>query len=104
MKNQTATIWKLVMDHRYNPLKHMKMQQRHYVMQVLGWMWSMIFSLSFMSIYVFGYVWIGHVLLIGGVFITFSIFERAKAQRENLDPVPNLSGASKCVWQMDREA
>ncbi len=104
MKNQIASTWKLVMDHRYNPLKHMKMQQRHLVMQMLAWMWSMIFSLSFLSIYVFGYVWAGHVLVIGGVFITFSIFERAKANREQLVPVENLSGASKCVWQMDREA
>ena len=104
MNHQIVSLWRLVMDHRYNPLKYMKVQQRHFVMQVLGWMWSMIFSLSFMSIYVFGYVWIGHVLVIGGVFITFTIFERARANRENLVPVANLSGASKCVWQMDREA
>ena len=104
MKHQVKAAWNLVMDHRYNPLKYMKVQQRHFVMQVLGWMWSMIFSLSFMSIYVFGYVWGAHVLIIGGVFITFTIFERAKTNRENLSPVPNLSSASKCVWQMDREA
>jgi hypothetical protein len=104
MKNQIVSTWKLVMDHQYNPLKYMKLQQRHLVMQMLAWMWSMIFSLSFMSIYVFGYVWIGHVLVIGGVFITFAIFERARASSEGLEPVANLSGASKCVWQMDREA
>lgn len=104
MINQIAMAWKLVMDHRFNPLKHMKMQQRHFVMQMLGWMWSMIFSLSFVSIYAFGYVWVSHVLVIGGVFITFSIFSRARESREHLEPVPNLSSASKCVWQMDREA
>ena len=80
MLNQILTSWKLVMDHRYNPLSHVKTAQRHYMVQVLGWMWSMIFSLSFLSIYAFGYVWISHVLVIGGVFITFSIFERARSR------------------------
>ena len=35
---------------------------------------------------------------------TRSYSNRAPARREKLEPVPNLSGASKCVWQMDREA
>lgn len=29
---------------------------------------------------------------------------RANKRRQKLDPVPNLSRASACVWQMDREA
>ena len=29
---------------------------------------------------------------------------RTNKRRQKLDPVPNLSRASACVWQMDREA
>ena len=104
MKKQIVMTWNAVMDHRFNPLKHLDVRSGHYVMQVLSWMWSMIFSVSFLSIYQFGYVWVAHLLVIGGVFVTFSIFKRAENRREKLVPVPHLSGASKCVWKMDYEA
>ena len=104
MKQQLVLTWNAVMDNRYNPLKHTGLAQRHYLMQVLAWMWSMIFSLSLLSFYTFGYVWTGHLLMIGGVFITISLFRRAKVNRRRLAPAPYLSRASKCVWQMDREA
>lgn len=104
MNQQIALTWNAVMDNRFNPLKYMDLASRHYLMQVLAWIWSMIFSLSFLSIYYFSYVWLGHLLVIGGVFITITIFKRAESRREKLEPVPMLSGASKCVWQMDREA
>jgi hypothetical protein len=103
MNKQIAMTWNAVMDHRFNPLKHLDVRSGHYLMQVLSWMWSMIFSVSFLSIHYFSYVWVAHLLVIGGVFITITIFERAENQRQQLTPAPYLSGASKCVWQMDRE-
>lgn len=30
--------------------------------------------------------------------------KKGKKKSSRLEPVPNLSRASKCVWQMDREA
>ncbi len=104
MKPQVLMTWNAVMDHRFNPLKNLDARSGHFLMQVLSWMWSMIFSLSFLSIYQFGYVWVAHLLVIGGVFITLTIFKRAENRRERTAPVPHLSGASACVWQMDREA
>ena len=104
MKNQIAMSWNAVMDHRFNPLKHLDVRSGHFLMQVLSWMWSMIFSVSFLSIHYFGYVWLGHLLVIGGVFVTLAIFQRAETPREQMTPAPHLSAASKCVWQMDREA
>ena len=104
MIKQIELSWGVVMDHRFNPLKHLDVRSGHFLMQILSWMWSMIFSVSFLSIYHFGYVWVGHLLVIGGIFVTVSIFKRAEAQREQMTPAPHLSGASKCVWQMDREA
>ena len=104
MIKQVQTTWQSVMDYRYNPLRFLDVRSGHYLMQVLSWMWSMIFSLSFLSIYQFGYVWAAHLLVIGGVFVTVSIFERSKATRQKLAPAPYLSRGANTVWQMDREA
>ena len=47
-------------------------------MQVLAWMWCVIFSMSVGSIYVFQVSAIAHALTISGVFITFAAFETAR--------------------------
>ena len=104
MYNQATLTWNAIMDHRFNPLRHLDVRSGHFLMQLLSWMWSMIFSVSFLSIHYFGYVWAAHLLIIGGVFVTLSIFKHAENQREKLTPVPHLSRASKCVWKMDTEA
>ena len=74
-----TNIWKLIMDWRYNPLSHIPdTNTRHMVMQVLAWMWCIIFAMSVGSITVFGISAIAHALLIAGVFITAGVFETAK--------------------------
>ena len=71
--------WNLIMDWRYNPLSHIPdTNTRHMVMQVLAWMWCIIFAMSVGSITVFGISAIAHALLIAGVFITAGVFETAK--------------------------
>lgn len=59
---------------------------------------------SLLFICYFSYAWLRHLLLIAGVFMTITIFKRAETRGRKLAPVPMLSSASKCVWQMDREA
>ena len=74
-----TNIWKMVMDWRYNPLSQIPdMNTRHMVMQVLAWMWCIIFSMWLGSIVAFGISAIAHVLLIAGIFITAGVFETAK--------------------------
>ena len=74
-----SNIWKMVMDWRYNPLSNIPdMNTRHMVMQVLAWMWCIIFSMWLGSIVAFGISAIAHVLLIAGIFITAGVFETAK--------------------------
>ena len=71
--------WNLIMDWRYNPLSHIPdTNTRHMVMQVLAWMWCIIFAMSVGSITVFGISAIAHALLIAGIFITAGVFETAK--------------------------
>ena len=75
MKN----IWQLIMDSDKNPLKHITDNSiRHLVMQLLAWMWCIIFAMSVGSITVFGISAIAHAILIAGIFITLGTFETAK--------------------------
>mgnify|MGYP001817045345 CR=1 FL=1 len=104
MKNQLVQTWNLVADNHFNPFKHMDLASRHYLIEVLAWMWIAIFSVSLLSSYVFGYVWLSHMLFIAGILMTLTIVKRAKTRLHKMTPAPYLSGASKCVWQMDREA
>ena len=72
-------LYNLIMDSRYNPLSHIPdTNTRHMVMQVLAWMWCIIFGMSVGSITVFGISAVAHALLIAGVFITAGVFETAR--------------------------
>ena len=67
------------MDSRHNPLSYIPdTNTRHMVMQVLAWMWCIIFAMSVGSITVFGISALAHALLIAGVFITAGVFTTAK--------------------------
>ena len=72
-------LYHLVMDSRYNPLAHIPdTSTRHLVMQMLAWMWCIVFSMWMGSIVVFGVSAIVHTILLAGVFITVGVFETAK--------------------------
>ena len=74
-----SNLYNIIMDSRYNPLRHIPDNNtRHLVMQMLAWMWCIIFSIWMGSIVVFGISAIAHALLIAGVFITAGVFETAK--------------------------
>jgi len=67
------------MDSKHNPLSHIPdTNTRHLVMQILAWMWCIIFGMSVGSVTVFGISAIAHALLIAGVFITAGVFETAR--------------------------
>ena len=71
--------YKLIMDSRYNPLSRIPdTNTRHFVMQVLAWMWCIIFSFWMGSIVVFGVSAFFHAILLAGIFITVGVFETAK--------------------------
>jgi hypothetical protein len=72
-------LYNLIMDSKHNPLSHIPdTNTRHMVMQLLAWMWCIIFGMSVGSITVFGISAIAHALLIAGVFITAGVFETAR--------------------------
>ena len=72
-------LYHLLMDSRYNPLAHIPdTSTRHLVMQMLAWMWCIVFSMWMGSIMVFGVSAFVHTILLAGVFITVGVFETAK--------------------------
>ena len=72
-------LYSLVMDSRYNPLSNIPdTTTRHLVMQMLAWMWCIVFSTWMGSIVVFGVSATVHAILLAGVFVTVGVFETAK--------------------------
>ena len=79
MTQQMIKLYNLLMDSKHNPLSYIPdTNTRHLVMQILAWMWCIIFGMSVGSVTVFGISAIAHALLIAGVFITAGVFETAK--------------------------
>jgi hypothetical protein len=73
------SVYNLVMDSRHNPLSNIPdTTTRHLVMQMLAWMWCIIFSMWLGSIVVFGISAAVHAILLAGIFVTVGVFETAK--------------------------
>ena len=105
VKTFIVDCWDAVMDNRRNPLRYLDLASQHYFMQVLGWMWSMVFSLSFLSIFYFGVVWMAHLLVFGGIAFTVAIFKESEKKRAGIEAATiELSAASRCIWKLDSEA
>lgn len=104
MKQFILNSWSLVMDNRRNPLRHLDVASQHYIMQVLGWMWSMVFSLSFLSIYQFGIMWVAHLLVIGATAFTVATFRQAEKNQLVPDHAFKYSKSCKTLWMTEREA
>ena len=65
MNKFIAENWNLIMDHNHNPLRNIpSLPVRHMIMQVLAWMWVIVFTIA----------------SIAGIVITVAIFETAKRQ------------------------
>ena len=72
-------LYHSVMDSRHNPLSHIPdTNTRHFLMQVLAWMWCIVFSMWMGSILVFGISATIHAILLAGIFATVGVFETAK--------------------------
>ena len=77
--------WNGVMDANINPLRHIPdTNTRHMVLQVLAWMWCIVFSMYMGSIFVMGVTMIAHVLVLAAIVITVATFETAKRSGFNL--------------------
>jgi hypothetical protein len=78
MKKMFFQMYSGVMDAEWNPLRKIPdLALRHLIMQILAWMWCIIFSLYFGSFVVFGITAVAHFLLVFGTFMTAATFATA---------------------------
>jgi hypothetical protein len=71
--------WNGVMNMDKNPLRHIPdTATRHMVLQVLAWMWCIVFSFYVGSFWVFGISAVAHIFLLAAIVITVATFETAK--------------------------
>jgi hypothetical protein len=79
MRQFVFDSWNGVMDASVNPLRHIPdTQVRHMVLQILAWMWCIVFSFYVGSFWVFGISMMAHVLFIAAVIATVATFEVAE--------------------------
>ena len=71
--------WNSIMNHDKNPLKNIPdTNTRHMIMQILAWMWCIVFSMYFSSMWIFGITTIAHIFILAAIAITVATFETAK--------------------------
>ena len=79
MREWVYTCWVSVMDSERNPLRHIPdLHARHMIMQILAWIWCMVFSFYVGSYFIFGISAVANVALLGAIAITVASFEQAK--------------------------
>ena len=79
MRKFVYDSWNSVMDADKNPLRHIPdLNTRHLVLQVLAWMWCIVFAIIVGSWTVFGISAVVHVILLAAIAITVGTFEVAR--------------------------
>ena len=79
MREWVYNCWNVVMDHETNPLSNIPdFSTRHMIMQVLAWMWCIVFAIIVGSMWAGIFSMILHALLLAAVAITVATFETAK--------------------------
>ena len=79
MRQFVYDSWNGVMNADKNPLRHIPdTNTRHMVLQVLAWMWCIVFSMWVGSFWIMGISMIAHALLLGAIVVTVATFETAR--------------------------
>ena len=79
MRKFIYNSWNVVMDHEKNPLSNIPdFSTRHMIMQVLAWMWCIVFAIIVGSMWAGVFSMMLHTLLLGAIAITVATFETAK--------------------------
>jgi hypothetical protein len=83
MRKLIYDSWNGIMNHKRNPLRHIPdLSVRHLILQLLAWMWCIVFSFYLGSIVVFGISAIAHILLIVAIVVTISTFKYAESYKD----------------------
>ena len=83
MRQWVYDCWNSVMDYEKNPLSAIPdFSTRHMVMQILAWMWCIVFGIIVGSMYAGVFSMVLHTLLLGAIAVTVATFETAKRRPE----------------------
>ena len=79
--------WDMIMDHKRNPLSNIKsLNIRHMVMQVMAFMWSVVFAVLIAdSFFIFGISALAHALSITALVITVAVFKQARINPQSFN-------------------
>ena len=78
MRTMIFYAWNYVFDHEVSPLRHIPdVATRHMILQLLGWMWAVSFSLAIGSYTILAASLVGHAFLIGAAAITVATYTAA---------------------------
>ena len=70
--------WNYVFNHEISPLRNIPdVAVRHYILQILGFMWAICFSVAIGSYTVFAASVVGHVVLLAAAAITVATYTTA---------------------------
>tara|TARA_B100001063_G_C16444511_1_gene395202 strand:+ start:31 stop:462 length:432 start_codon:yes stop_codon:yes gene_type:complete len=79
MREWVYNCWNVVMDHNKNPLSSIPdFSTRHMIMQVLAWMWCIVFAIIVSSMWAGVISMMLHALLLAAIAVTVATFETAK--------------------------
>ena len=88
MRKSIAFIWNFIFDHEVSPLRHIPdFNVRHMVLQMLGWMWAISFSVAIGSYTFLAVSLIGHAVLLGAVAITVATYTTAAKRPQTFLPL-----------------
>jgi len=91
MRATIVHAWDYVFDHRISPLRHIPdIGTRHLILQILGWMWAIAFSVAIGSYTILGASLLGHAVLIAAAAITVATYTTA-----TFNPVVFRSGLGR---------
>ena len=97
MRKFIVECWDGVMSHDYNPLKHIPdLQVRHMILQILAWLWCIVFSLYVGSWFILGLTFAAHFLIIAAIVVTiatFTISERVYKFKEGYHSANRARGS-----------
>ncbi len=78
MRNFIVFVWNYIFDHEVSPLRHIPdFGVRQMVLQMLGWMWALAFSLAIGSYTFLVASMVGHAILIAAVAVTVATYSAA---------------------------
>jgi hypothetical protein len=78
MQKFVAKLWNYIFDHEVSPLRHIPdVGTRHMILQILGWMWAVAFSVAIGSFALLPASLLGHMVLIAAAAITTATYTAA---------------------------